>query len=77
MRPLESGGTLQRAGELRERMRASKVGDRSAVRGMRFSEGVDVHRGGQGSSERDEGWRPGEGTWLDSGVSLRFGSGET
>lgn len=32
-------------------------------------------RGARGQGERKERWRPGEGPWLDSGMSLGFGSG--
>lgn len=31
--------------------------------------------GSQGSGERKERWRPGEGPWLDSRLSMGFGSG--
>lgn len=37
--------------------------------------GKKLTEGSQESGERDEGWRFGEGTWLDSGPSSGFGSG--
>lgn len=71
----QRGGRGFREG-LRERMGASNggwdcsEGNRGSVGGQELTEGR------QGSGERDEGWRLGEGTWPDSGPSSKFGSSQ-
>lgn len=53
-----------------ERGRGCSEGNRGSVEEQKLSEGR------QGPGERGEGWRLGEGTWLDSGPSSKFGSSQ-
>lgn len=62
-------GLERRWGLQREDGTAAR-GDSGSVEGQKLTEGR------QGSGERDEGWRLGEGTWLDSGPSSAFGSSQ-